>query len=57
MEKELNIKKIKIIIVNVCFLLITLILIYNKDIIKNIHIIFILVLLFLLFLKNILLKN
>ena len=44
-------------IVSVCILFIVLTLIYNKDKIKNIHVVFILVLVLLLLLKNILLIN
>ena len=45
--------KLPSIIINLCFLLIVLLLIYNKNIIKNVHIIFILILVLLLILKNI----
>ena len=57
MNKELNIQNIINIVVYVCFLIITLILVYFKDTIKNLHVVFVLVLLLLLILKNTLLKN
>jgi hypothetical protein len=44
-------------IVNFCFLFIVLILMFNKDNIKNVHVVFILVLLLLLILKNLLSRN
>ena len=50
-------KKIPNVIINFCFLIITLILLYNKDNIKNVHVVFILILGLLLILKNILLSN